>query len=801
MENNTAKDEAVRNRQTVLRNNPQFQKITERLLAEFKNANGEGYALAEYMQERQIDTNKRNLWREAEKEFREKYPQEAEEIDKEERLRIYRNPSDDSTVFAVNEKIQKTVETRMQEATEGKLGADLKKEVQENRALVYERMRKEVERVSWLEFIKEYPEKAIAYAVRGYSGLTNTLEYVDSLTKKASPVAATETNTHPVVASFIQGVAELKSNPGVETVAGIPRQSFTQLVSGFLGVDITSTKEGLSYAENKLKSAPPGARVADSYGVLFEKLLAHTRAIRLHVLQTAKKTSAIPETTPTIQDNLLPSQAAYITVATNLPGTHLENKSLVSELGNELLPHNYVEDGEVETTIGQKVKAAATTAKADLKNEEITILSQRATRMVNLFRKIKLAEGALSGIAALGLTLGGIMGQPTEEELGEKESEDEESGAGRKAGEILGMGLGLASLRHKKKEGEEEEKEATEKEESDKEKGAGLVATGALGVSQSLRGPSVGGTALTSARGFLKSIVNIASSIFTGGLSNIFKAKSVGGILRGVFGGLLGSGAMGPASVPAGETAAFPKALSLIIMGILGATILLPLVLTYLITVVLRPTSMVDQFAGLSQVAVGTGQTGTAGGGESDTFQPIAYVPTTGATPTSAAAQVVPEADLPSGFPIASSCVTQRPNARHKRPNSIDVSPKGEEAAMSVYVTHSGVVAAVDYDHEGYGNYVLIESLSGEYYTLYAHLEDGSIAVSKDKSVSKGDYLGWVDSTGNSTGDHIHYEMRGKDNISTEEIDESRTGIFGAMGTILNYVPDNSTWNCGGSQT
>ncbi|MGN0583834.1 MAG: peptidoglycan DD-metalloendopeptidase family protein, partial [Ruminococcus sp.] len=57
----------------------------------------------------------------------------------------------------------------------------------------------------------------------------------------------------------------------------------------------------------------------------------------------------------------------------------------------------------------------------------------------------------------------------------------------------------------------------------------------------------------------------------------------------------------------------------------------------------------------------------------------------------------------------------------------------------------------------GYGNYVIVQH-SGGYATVYAHLT--SVAVSQGQSVSQGQTVGYVGSTGFSTGPHLHYEVR-----------------------------------------
>lgn len=57
----------------------------------------------------------------------------------------------------------------------------------------------------------------------------------------------------------------------------------------------------------------------------------------------------------------------------------------------------------------------------------------------------------------------------------------------------------------------------------------------------------------------------------------------------------------------------------------------------------------------------------------------------------------------------------------------------------------------------GYGNYVMISHTGGKM-TVYGHLT--SLTVSSGQSVSRGQVIGYVGSTGNSTGPHLHYECR-----------------------------------------
>lgn len=67
----------------------------------------------------------------------------------------------------------------------------------------------------------------------------------------------------------------------------------------------------------------------------------------------------------------------------------------------------------------------------------------------------------------------------------------------------------------------------------------------------------------------------------------------------------------------------------------------------------------------------------------------------------------------------------------------------------------------------GFGNYVKLEHADGKL-TYYAHMLQGSVAVSVGQQVKCGDHLGKVGSSGYSTGPHLHFEPRYASNTSDE---------------------------------
>ena len=96
--------------------------------------------------------------------------------------------------------------------------------------------------------------------------------------------------------------------------------------------------------------------------------------------------------------------------------------------------------------------------------------------------------------------------------------------------------------------------------------------------------------------------------------------------------------------------------------------------------------------------------------------------------------------------------------------NAIDISGTG--FGSPIYASQEGVVVEVNrtcpnvgyYKNQcgrTYGNYVIIEHKDG-YYTLYAHMTQ-SIAVSVGQTVSRAQIIGYMGSSGSSTGTHLHF--------------------------------------------
>jgi murein DD-endopeptidase MepM/ murein hydrolase activator NlpD len=104
------------------------------------------------------------------------------------------------------------------------------------------------------------------------------------------------------------------------------------------------------------------------------------------------------------------------------------------------------------------------------------------------------------------------------------------------------------------------------------------------------------------------------------------------------------------------------------------------------------------------------------------------------------------------GNPLPSGVCTQ---TRHGN-NGVDI---GASSGSPIYAAASGtVIIALNNGgyNGGFGNYVVINHPNGTQ-TLYAHMS--RTATSVGASVGRGELIGYVGSTGKSTGNHLHFEV------------------------------------------
>lgn len=89
--------------------------------------------------------------------------------------------------------------------------------------------------------------------------------------------------------------------------------------------------------------------------------------------------------------------------------------------------------------------------------------------------------------------------------------------------------------------------------------------------------------------------------------------------------------------------------------------------------------------------------------------------------------------------------------------NGVDLCLSGGTLGADIVAAYAGTVITATHSDSGYGNHVEIDHGNG-YTTLYAHMTD--LAVSEGDVLAAGALVGHAGSTGNSTGPHLHFEIR-----------------------------------------
>lgn len=93
------------------------------------------------------------------------------------------------------------------------------------------------------------------------------------------------------------------------------------------------------------------------------------------------------------------------------------------------------------------------------------------------------------------------------------------------------------------------------------------------------------------------------------------------------------------------------------------------------------------------------------------------------------------------------------------------------------------------------GNYIVLKC-SNDIYAAFAHLQKGSISVSVGQSVKKGDILGKVGHSGNSTAPHLHFQLMDSSNILSAKgipcaFEQYELFQDGEWKTVYNGVPSD----------
>lgn len=109
-------------------------------------------------------------------------------------------------------------------------------------------------------------------------------------------------------------------------------------------------------------------------------------------------------------------------------------------------------------------------------------------------------------------------------------------------------------------------------------------------------------------------------------------------------------------------------------------------------------------------------------------------------------------------YPLPTGPRIRKTQGMHDR-YAVDI---GAPSGTPIYAAASGtVVLAKNGYNGGYGNYVIIKHPNGTE-TRYAHMS--RLGTSAGKQVSQGEVIGYVGTTGRSTGNHLHIEVRGARN-------------------------------------
>ena len=79
------------------------------------------------------------------------------------------------------------------------------------------------------------------------------------------------------------------------------------------------------------------------------------------------------------------------------------------------------------------------------------------------------------------------------------------------------------------------------------------------------------------------------------------------------------------------------------------------------------------------------------------------------------------------------------------------------DGGTDIYAAADGVVVSAGWNSGGYGYFVMIDHLTG-YQTVYAHMS--AVYATAGSEVMRGQLIGAVGTTGHSTGNHCHFEVR-----------------------------------------
>ncbi len=105
------------------------------------------------------------------------------------------------------------------------------------------------------------------------------------------------------------------------------------------------------------------------------------------------------------------------------------------------------------------------------------------------------------------------------------------------------------------------------------------------------------------------------------------------------------------------------------------------------------------------------------------------------------------------------SCMPWMPQSgyQHSYPGHTGLDIAGKYGTP-IYAAATGTVVLVKWQNYGYGNHIKIRHDDGKE-TLYGHMSTISSTIFVGKRVTMGECIGYMGSTGNSTGNHLHFEV------------------------------------------
>lgn len=111
----------------------------------------------------------------------------------------------------------------------------------------------------------------------------------------------------------------------------------------------------------------------------------------------------------------------------------------------------------------------------------------------------------------------------------------------------------------------------------------------------------------------------------------------------------------------------------------------------------------------------------------------------------------------------------------------------------TIYATCDGTVTRIGLNDDSYGNFIVVKATNGKYH-WFCHLS--RIDVKENQTVNRLSKIGIMGNTGNTTGKHLHYEIRNESNKYADNINPAEyMGIPNKVGTYdsKNYQIGEST--------